>query len=186
VAGDVETADRLGDLVRFYEIIDSLSEKIGGPRILADCTGRMGWPERGVYFFQEHVEPTLTAPWTCEDRGWEPQGLHIPSARRHRTVCDPRDDSADLGTGQFCPKVRSGERTATGRTREQNHCPDAVPVARRSRPAGAREPARLHRAQCHCPAQQLQQTRARCPVVFLALQPGEGTQFRAMEPESCR
>ena len=48
--------DRLHDLVRFYEILDMLAKRIGGPRILAECTGRMGWPERGVYFFQEHGE----------------------------------------------------------------------------------------------------------------------------------
>lgn len=48
--------DRLHDLIRFYEILDMLAERIGGPRILAECTGRMGWPERGVYFFQEHGE----------------------------------------------------------------------------------------------------------------------------------
>jgi len=33
-----------------------LAERIGGPRIPAECTGRMGWPERGVYFFQEYGE----------------------------------------------------------------------------------------------------------------------------------
>ncbi len=52
----VEVRGRLADLVRFYEIIDSLSKKIGGPRTLAECSGRMAWPERGVYFFQEHGE----------------------------------------------------------------------------------------------------------------------------------
>ena len=45
--------DRLHDLIRFYDILDVLAERIGGPRILAECTGRMRWPERGVYFFQE-------------------------------------------------------------------------------------------------------------------------------------
>lgn len=48
--------DRLQDLIRFYEILDMLAERTGGPRILAECTGQMGWPERGVYFFQEHGE----------------------------------------------------------------------------------------------------------------------------------
>jgi len=48
--------NRLHDLIRFYEILDQLTEKVGGPRILAECTGRTGWPDRGVYFFQEHGE----------------------------------------------------------------------------------------------------------------------------------
>jgi len=100
--------NRLHDLIRFYEILDMLAERIGGPRILAECTVRMGWPERGVYFFQEHGE-------TLSDSGTGPRIVH--------------------------------------------------------------------------PAQQLQQTCTRCPVVFLAwrpLQPGKGSHFRAMEPESCR
>jgi hypothetical protein len=28
----------------------------GGPRALADCSGRLGWPRRGVYFFMEPGE----------------------------------------------------------------------------------------------------------------------------------
>lgn len=47
---------RLRDLIRFYEILDDLAERIGGPRILAECSGRMEWPERGIYFFQEYGE----------------------------------------------------------------------------------------------------------------------------------
>jgi len=31
--------DRLRDLIRFYEILDMLAEKIGGPRILAEWGG---------------------------------------------------------------------------------------------------------------------------------------------------
>ncbi len=48
--------DRLYDLIRLYEILDMLAERIGGPRILAECTGQMRWPKRGVYFFQEYGE----------------------------------------------------------------------------------------------------------------------------------
>lgn len=59
--------DWLHDLIRFYEILNMLAERIGGPRILAKCTGRMDWPERGVYFFQEYGE-------TCSDSG---TGLRI-------------------------------------------------------------------------------------------------------------
>jgi len=48
--------DRLRDLIRFYEIQDVLTERIGGPRMLAEYTGQMEWPERGVSFFQQHGE----------------------------------------------------------------------------------------------------------------------------------
>jgi hypothetical protein len=47
---------RLEHLVRFYSILDSLQHKIGGSRKLADCSGRMAWPRRGVYFFHEQAE----------------------------------------------------------------------------------------------------------------------------------
>jgi len=38
--------ERLEDLVRFYLILDRLERNIGGTRTLADCRGRMDWPER--------------------------------------------------------------------------------------------------------------------------------------------
>jgi hypothetical protein len=47
---------RREDLIRFYSILDKLKENIGGDRKLAHCTGRIGWPERGVYFFHEKGE----------------------------------------------------------------------------------------------------------------------------------
>lgn len=47
---------RLDDVMRFYELLDLLSQRLGGPRRLACCSGRDGWPERGVYFFFEDGE----------------------------------------------------------------------------------------------------------------------------------
>jgi hypothetical protein len=43
-------------LTRFYSILDLLEKHIGGVRTLADCSGRMGWPNRGTYFFRESGE----------------------------------------------------------------------------------------------------------------------------------
>ncbi len=48
--------NRREDIVRFYSIIDRLSQSIGGERKLADCSGRLDWPRRGVYFFREGGE----------------------------------------------------------------------------------------------------------------------------------
>lgn len=48
--------DRLSDLVRFYVLLDSLEEKLGGKRTLAVCSGHMNWPTRGVYFVFEAGE----------------------------------------------------------------------------------------------------------------------------------
>ena len=45
--------ERLAALVRFYGLLGRLEAATRGPRILAHCHGRMGWPGRGVYFFYE-------------------------------------------------------------------------------------------------------------------------------------
>jgi hypothetical protein len=42
-----------GILIRFYSIIEMLESNIGGAKKLTDCSGRMSWPKRGVYFFRE-------------------------------------------------------------------------------------------------------------------------------------
>ena len=47
---------RLEHLIRFYAVLDGLEREIGGARKLADCSGRMSWPLRGVYFFREYGE----------------------------------------------------------------------------------------------------------------------------------
>jgi hypothetical protein len=49
-------SERREHLVRFYSILDRLGQEIGGARHLADCSGRMEWPARGVYFFREDGE----------------------------------------------------------------------------------------------------------------------------------
>ena len=43
-------------LIRFYSTLDELEKNIGGERKLADCSGRMNWPSRGVYCFREPGE----------------------------------------------------------------------------------------------------------------------------------
>ena len=42
--------DRLTNTARLYRLLDNLEARLGGARVLADCNGRMKWPERGVYF----------------------------------------------------------------------------------------------------------------------------------------
>lgn len=49
-------AQRLADLRRFYALMDELARRTGGPRRLADCSGSLDWPPRGVYFFMEPGE----------------------------------------------------------------------------------------------------------------------------------
>jgi hypothetical protein len=61
---------RLADLVRFYEILATLEDKIGSPRKLADCSGRMDWPRRGIYFFFENGEQ-------CSESGSGPRVVRV-------------------------------------------------------------------------------------------------------------
>jgi hypothetical protein len=47
---------RLNDLGRFYGLLNRLENKLDGKRKLSDCSGKMAWPNRGVYFFYENSE----------------------------------------------------------------------------------------------------------------------------------
>jgi hypothetical protein len=47
---------RNDDLRRFYAALELLAEKVGGRKTLAECSGRLCWPQRGVYFFMEDGE----------------------------------------------------------------------------------------------------------------------------------
>jgi hypothetical protein len=49
--GEIDAA-----LDRFYDLVDELRARCGGPRLLASCTSATGWPEHGVYFFFEPGE----------------------------------------------------------------------------------------------------------------------------------
>jgi len=56
VAPDNEKNKRIMHLARFYSILNQLERKIGGSRKLADCSGYLDWPSRGIYFFMEDSE----------------------------------------------------------------------------------------------------------------------------------
>jgi hypothetical protein len=62
--------DRREHLIRFYSILGALEACIGGQRTLADCSGRLGWPRRGVYFFLEASE-------TRTDTGERPRIVRV-------------------------------------------------------------------------------------------------------------
>ena len=47
---------RQSDLDEFYRLLGELRSRLGGCRMLRDCTGKNGWPERGIYFFFEDGE----------------------------------------------------------------------------------------------------------------------------------
>jgi hypothetical protein len=62
--------NRLADIKSFYRILAALEAKLGGKRILSECTGRMNWPNRGVYFFFEPGE-------TRSDSGEGPRVVRV-------------------------------------------------------------------------------------------------------------
>ncbi|HEY3939501.1 MAG TPA: hypothetical protein VGL97_18865 [Bryobacteraceae bacterium] len=47
---------RLADIERFYRLLDRLSQRVGGPRMMASFNNFRDWPRRGVYFFFEPSE----------------------------------------------------------------------------------------------------------------------------------
>lgn len=49
-------AERLFHLKRLYNLTGVLTDSLGGSRRLEDCTGKLKWPRRGVYFFMEDGE----------------------------------------------------------------------------------------------------------------------------------
>jgi hypothetical protein len=50
---------RQAHLDQFYRLLTGLAAREHGPRRLAHCTGRDGWPQHGVYFFFEDGQTRL-------------------------------------------------------------------------------------------------------------------------------
>jgi len=119
--------DRLDALVRFYEILAELEERVGGKKRLANCDGRMGWPKRGVYFFFEDGEERAdsgmglrvvrvgthalksnsgTTLWTRlyqhkgqeKNRGRKPQRINFQTDCWYGTYREVRTRISDMGT----------------------------------------------------------------------------------------
>jgi hypothetical protein len=53
---DSASLKRLDDIERFYGLLQRLSRRVGGTRMLGDLGGFHDWPPRGVYFFFEPSE----------------------------------------------------------------------------------------------------------------------------------
>ena len=47
---------RVDHLMDFYSLLDALEKRLAGMRRMSDCSGRIPWPKRGVYFFFEPGE----------------------------------------------------------------------------------------------------------------------------------
>ena len=44
---------RISDLQDFYSLLALLAVNVDGPRKLEACSGRLSWPQRGVYFWYD-------------------------------------------------------------------------------------------------------------------------------------
>lgn len=75
--------DHRADLMRFYGILVALEAKVGGKRRLSGCSGRTGWPLRGVYFF---FEPGEFRSGTGEGLRVVRVGTHALKAGSNRTL----------------------------------------------------------------------------------------------------
>lgn len=53
---DSSADSRVADTNRFYLLLSELARRVGGSRMLRDCTGGQDWPRHGVYFFFEDGE----------------------------------------------------------------------------------------------------------------------------------
>jgi hypothetical protein len=47
---------RLADVIRFYQLIAALEDKLGGKRTLSVSSSRLDCPRRGVYFFSSRAK----------------------------------------------------------------------------------------------------------------------------------
>ncbi|MDB2240470.1 hypothetical protein [Halorubrum ezzemoulense] len=86
---------RRADLDRFYDLLDDLARRVGGPRKLKECTGYMDWPDRGVYFF---LAPGETRASTDQSRVTR-VGTHAVSAGSSTTLWDRLKQHYGTGSG---------------------------------------------------------------------------------------
>ncbi|WP_254271961.1 hypothetical protein [Haloarcula marina] len=86
---------RADDVDRFYRLLGDLSDRVGGPRRLKDCTGFMDWPDRGVYLF---LEPGETHADTALNRVTR-VGTHAVSTGSGTTLWDRLKQHYGTGDG---------------------------------------------------------------------------------------
>ncbi len=60
---DSSADSRAADTNRFYSLLSELARRVGGSRVLRDCTGTQDWPRCGVYLFFEDGE--IRADGSC-------------------------------------------------------------------------------------------------------------------------
>ncbi|SFR52095.1 hypothetical protein [Halogeometricum limi] len=87
--------DRSADLDRLYALFGRLEERVGGARRLADCTGYMDWPDRGLYVFFAPGESRASSGQRRVTR----VGTHAVSAGSSTTLWDRLKQHYGTGPG---------------------------------------------------------------------------------------
>jgi hypothetical protein len=123
----VNEAVRRGALDRIYEMLAEVEAGCGGRRRLADCSGRMDWPQHGVYFFFEDGElredgvtprvvrvgthalrPSKSTLWGRLSQHKGSGGGSMPGGGNHRgSIFRLHVGTALLETGEWPEEIRS-------------------------------------------------------------------------------
>ena len=118
---------RRSNIDEFYALMGSLEKACGGKRLLANCTGKTGWPQRGVYFFFEPAEfredgytprvvrigthglrPSKSTLWGRLSQHKGNVGGSLPNGGNHRgSVFRHHVGTALLSTGDWPGEVRT-------------------------------------------------------------------------------
>jgi uncharacterized protein DUF6884 len=118
--------NRSAALDRLYGLLRDLEQRLGGSRRLEDCHGRMGWPQRGVYFFFEDGElrwdgvsprivrvgthglrPSRSTLWNRLSQHKGTVGGSMPGGGNHRgSIFRSHVGSALLASGDWPESVR--------------------------------------------------------------------------------
>jgi hypothetical protein len=97
-------------LKRFYSILATLEQNIGGAKTLVDCSGRMDWPKRGVYFFRETGE-------SRSDTGPGPRiafwAFHMVTADGPQTVTSETERGENRASATHAPPYPRSRSVAT-------------------------------------------------------------------------
>ena len=138
-------SSRQSDLDRFYGLLVELETRSGGKRQLTHCDGRMGWPERGVYFFFENGElrsdqathrvvrvgthglrPSKSTLWGRLSQHKGNVGGSMPGGGNHRgSIFRLHVGTALLGSGEWPDSIRDswGQGSTAPRDVRQNEYP---------------------------------------------------------------
>lgn len=57
----IQKSENVDNVIELYNCLYTLADNTGGIRLFSECTGKMYWPQRGVYFFVDFNEKSLVS-----------------------------------------------------------------------------------------------------------------------------